>query len=120
MMATDNIVNIERYVQMKEKQEINRLPIAKCKIDNGSQLLNDMILEENQILVNYQHAINDTANDDLRELIINNRNCIEKIHLVLVKELSNLGEFQQTTATKPRIRDTYLTAVKLDFLYNQI
>jgi hypothetical protein len=45
-------------------------------------------------------------NDDLRDLLVTNRNNIQGAHTGAFNDLFNLGEYQADVATKPQISDT--------------
>ena len=53
-----------------------------------------------------QIAINEMINDDLRELLISNRDRTQQAHTRLFNEMFNLGEYQADVATAPQIRDS--------------
>jgi hypothetical protein len=46
-------------------------------------------------------------NDDLRGVLVNNRDNIQNSHTILFGELFNMGEYQADTATPPQISDVF-------------
>ena len=50
---------------------------------------------------------NEIINDDLRGLLINNRNSAQDAHTSFLNELFNLGEYQSDVATNPQISDIF-------------
>lgn len=105
-MDTQNTVTTKNGVQKIGKQVSNELPKVKDSSMNLRDRLNDILLDEKQILINYQIAINEMINDDLRDLLSGNRNLIQGAHTGFFNELFNLGEYQADVATAPQINDT--------------
>lgn len=104
-MDTQLIVTSKMGVQKIGKTVSNELPKVKDVNLNVRDKLNDILFYEKHNLVNYQIATNEIINDDLRELLINNRNKLQGAHTSLFNELFNLGEYQADIATKPQISD---------------
>lgn len=84
----------------------NELPKVKDSTINVRDRLNDMLSSEKHNLVNYQIGINEIINDDLRNLLINNRNSIQSMHTRFFTEMFNLGEYQSDIATSTQISDS--------------
>lgn len=104
-MDTQSVINSKIGVQKIGKTVSPELPKVKDASINVRDKLNDILFYEKNNLVNYQIAINEIINDDLRLLLINNRNNIQGAHINLFNELFNLGEYQSDVATKPQISD---------------
>lgn len=104
-MDTQSVINSKMGVQKIGKTVSPELPKVKDASINVRDKLNDVLFYEKNNLVNYQIAINEIINDDLRLLLINNRNNIQGTHINLFNELFNLGEYQSDVATKPQISD---------------
>ncbi|MGE4283208.1 MAG: spore coat protein [Clostridia bacterium] len=105
-MDTQSTVTTKVGVQKIGKQTSGELPKVKDANVNLRDRLNDSLLDEKQILVNYQIAINEVINDDLRNLLTDTRNKIQGAHTGFFNELFNLGEYQADVATTPQIKDT--------------
>ena len=105
-MNTQNTITTKSGVQKIGKQVSNELPKVKDPNMNLRDRLNDVLLDEKQLLVNYQFAINEMINDDLRDLLLANRNSIQGAHTGSFTDLFNLGEYQADIATVPQITDT--------------
>lgn len=106
-MDTQFTVSSKTGVLKIGKQVSNELPKVKDANINLRDKLNDILLTEKHNLVSSQIAINEIINDDLRQIIINNRNNIQNAHTRFFNEMFNLGEYQADVATNPQIRDTY-------------
>lgn len=106
-MDTQSTVTSNLGVQKIGMKVSDELPKVKDANINLRDRLNDVLLDEKQILVNYQIAINEAINDDLRNVLINNRNKIQSSHTEFFNEMFNLGEYQADVATNPQIRDTF-------------
>ncbi|MFZ5987031.1 MAG: spore coat protein [Bacillota bacterium] len=106
-MDTQSIVTTKIGVQKIGKQVSGELPKVKDPNINLRDRLNDILLDQKHILVNYQIAINEIINDDLRNLLIDNRNKIQGAHTGFFNEMFNLGEYQADVATTPQIQDTF-------------
>ena len=106
-MDTQSTVTSKTGVQKIGKNVSNELPKIKDASMNIRDKLNDMLLTEKHNLVNYQIAINEIINDDLRTLLINNQRKIQGTHTNLFNELFNLGEYQADAATMPQVSDIY-------------
>jgi len=105
-MDTQNVVTTKSGVQKIGKPVSNELPKVKDPNMNLRDRLNDLLLDEKQMLLNYQIAINEMINDDLRDLLKNNRDIIQGAHVGFYNDLFNLGEYQSDVATIPQISDT--------------
>lgn len=105
-MDTQNTVTTKSGVQKIGKQVSDELPKVKDASINLRDRLNDLLLDEKQLLVNYQIAINEMINDDLRDLFVQNRNIIQGAQVGYFNDLFNLGEYQSDIATPPQISDT--------------
>lgn len=106
-MDTQNTVTSKSGVQKIGKKVSDELPKVKDKNMNLRDRLNDVLLDEKQILVNYQIAINEMINDDLRDLLMDNRNTIQGAQVGVYNDLFNLGEYQSDVASTPQISDTF-------------
>lgn len=104
-MDTQATVTSEVGVQKIGKTVSNELPKVKDANVNLRDKLNDILLSEKHNLVNYQIAINEVINDDLRSLLIDNQSKVQDMHTNFFNELFNLGEYQADVATNPQIRD---------------
>jgi hypothetical protein len=104
-MDTQLIVTSKMGVQKIGKTVSPELPKVKDININIRDKMNDILFYEKHNLVSYQIAINEVINDDLRTLLINNRNNIQSAHINFFNELFNLGEYQADIATKPQISD---------------
>ncbi len=104
-MDTQSVINSKMGVQKIGKTVSSELPKVKDASINVRDKLNDILFYEKNNLVNYQIAINEIINDDLRLQLINNRDNIQGAHINLFNELFNLGEYQSDVATKPQISD---------------
>lgn len=106
-MDTQSTVTSKAGVVKIGKQVSNELPKVKDANVNLRDRLNDFLLTEKHNLVSYQVAINEIINDDLRNIIVNNRNSIQAAHSRIFTELFNLGEYQADIAANAQIADTY-------------
>ncbi|MFZ5354377.1 MAG: spore coat protein [Bacillota bacterium] len=106
-MNTQATITSKAGVQKIGKTVSNELPKVKDPNINFRDTLNDLLLSEKHNLVNYQIAINEIINDDLRGLLIANRNRLQNVHTSCFNELFNLGEYQADAATPPQIKDTF-------------
>lgn len=104
-MDTNQIVTAKTGVQKIGKTVSNELPQVKNPSFNVRDRLNDILLAEKQNLVGYQIGINEIMNDDLRQIVINNRDQLQQIHTQYFNELFNLGEYQANIANKLEIAD---------------
>lgn len=105
-MDTQNVVTTKGGVQKIGKQVSDELPKVKDATINLRDRLNDMLLDEKQLLNNYQTAINEMINDDLRDLLVGNRNSIQGAQISFYNDMFNLGEYQSDIATPQQISDT--------------
>lgn len=106
-MDTQSLVTSKVGVQKIGKKVSNELPKEKDANINLRDKLNDILMVEKHNLVSYQIAINEIINDDLRTLLIENRNKIQAMHTGFFNELFDLGEYQADVATTPQIKDTF-------------
>jgi spore coat protein CotF len=104
-MDTQSIITSQAGVQKIGKNVSNELPKVKDANMNLRDRLGDVLLDIKNMLVNYQIAINETLNDDLRNLLIDNRNKLQGAQCGFVSELFNMGEYQADAATTPQIKD---------------
>jgi len=106
-MDTQATVTSKAGVQKIGKTVSAELPKVKDTNINIRDRLNDALMAEKHNLVNYQIAVNEIINDDLRGLLVNNRNRLQNLHTNVFNELFNLGEYQADVATPPQIADTF-------------
>jgi hypothetical protein len=106
-MDTQSTITSKVGVQKIGKTVSNEFPKVKDANINMRDRLNDILMIEKHNLVDYQIAINEIINDDLRNLLIENRNKIQGMHDGFFNELFNLGEYQADVATIPQIKDIY-------------
>jgi len=120
-MDTQLTITTKTGVQKIGKRVSPDLPKVKDANVNLRDRLNDILSDEKQMLVNYQIAINEIINDDLRNLLITNRDMIQKTHTWFFNELFNLGEYQADVSTHPQIRDALdvFSGYKTQLPYNQ-
>lgn len=104
-MNTQATITSKMGVQKIGNKVSDELPKVKDPNINFRDTLNDILLSEKHNLVNYQIAINEIINDDLRGLLIENRNRLQTIHTNFFSQLFNLGEYQADMATPPQIKD---------------
>lgn len=84
----------------------SELPKVKDPTINVRDRLNDVLLTEKHNLISYQIGINEVVNDDLRNVVISNRNKIQDMHTRFFNEMFNLGEYQVDIATNIQISDS--------------
>lgn len=120
-MDTQSIVTSNNGVQKIGKPLSDKLPKVKDANVNLRDRLNDILSDEKHNLVNYQIAINEAINDDLRDLLMDNRNRIQGAHNSIFNELFSLGEYQSDVANNQQIRDALdiFTNYKVQLPYNQ-
>ena len=106
-MDTRTTITSKAGVQKIGKTVSAEFPKVKDPSINVRDKLNDVLLIEKHNLVSYQIAINEIINDDLLNLLINNRNKLQGIHTIAFNDLFNLGEYQADIATAPQIADTF-------------
>lgn len=106
-MNTQQTVTTKSGTQKIGVKVSNELPKVKDASMNLRDRLNDVLLMEKHNLVSLQIAINEIINDDLRELVISNRNNIQNAHMRFFNEMFNLGEYQADVATGPQIRNSW-------------
>ncbi|SCY81501.1 spore coat protein [Alkaliphilus peptidifermentans] len=104
-MNTEQTVTSKTGVLKIGKSVSDKLPQVKDPSINIRDRLNDVLLLEKHSLVSYQIGINEIINDDLRQLVIKNRDNIQQLHTQCFNELFNLGEYQANAATKSEIAD---------------
>lgn len=106
-MDTNSTVTTKTGVQKIGVKVTNEMPTVKNPGINVRDKLNDVLFGEKHNLTNYQIAINEMINDDLRGVLVNNRNNIQNTHTTLFNELFSMGEYQADTATQPQISDVF-------------
>lgn len=106
-MDTQSTVTSKMGVQKIGRTVSAELPKVKDMNLNVRDKLNDILFYEKHNLVNYQIAINEIINDDLRALLISNQNKVQSAHTNYFNELFNLGEYQADLATSPQISDVF-------------
>lgn len=104
-MDTNKTITSKLGVQKVGNKVTDELPKVKDPSINFRDTLNDALSAEKHILVNYQIAINEIINDDLRGLLVKNRNDLQSIHTRIFDEMFNIGEYQADIATSPQIND---------------
>jgi hypothetical protein len=105
-MDTQSTVTSNTGVQKIGKKVSNELPKVKDPTVNLRDRLNDILSTEKHNLISYQVAINEMINDDLRNVIMDNRDRLQDLHTSLFTEMFNLGEYQAVIAAGPQIADT--------------
>lgn len=105
-MDTSSTISSETGVQKIGIPVSNELPKVKDPNINLRDRLNDLLLTEKHNLVSYQIGINEIINDDLRSLLIDNRNKLQNAHNRLFNEMFNLGEYQADAVVPAQIADT--------------
>lgn len=106
-MDTQSVVTSKMGVQKIGMRVSNELPKEKDVNINLRDMVNDILFYEKHNLVSYQIAINEIINDDLRNLLIENRDRIQGLHTSFFSELFSLGEYQADAATPQQIKDIY-------------
>ncbi|ABR49468.1 hypothetical protein Amet_3340 [Alkaliphilus metalliredigens QYMF] len=104
-MNTEQVITSKSGVMKIGKTVSNELPQVKDPSINIRDMLNDVLLMEKHNLVSYQIGINEIINDDLRQIVINNRDQLQQIHTKHFSELFNLGEYQANVATQTEVAD---------------
>ncbi|AOY77602.1 spore coat protein [Clostridium formicaceticum] len=104
-MDTQSTVTSKTGVQKIGKTVSNELPQVKDVNINMRDMLNDILLVEKHNLISYQTGINEVINDDLRSIVIQNRDKLQQLHTSFFNELFNLGEYQANIATNAEIAD---------------
>lgn len=105
-MDTQSTITSKTGVQKIGKQVSNELPKVKDTNINLRDRLNDVLLNEKHNLVSYQIGINEIINDDLRNLLINNRNRLQGIHTNFFNQMFSLGEYQADATVPAQIANT--------------
>ncbi len=106
-MDTQSIVTSKTGVQKIGRTVSDAFPIVKDANVNLRDRLNDILTTEKHSLINYQYAINEMLNDDLRNLLIDNRNKTQGAQIGLANQLFDLGEYQADVADRPKIQDAF-------------
>lgn len=106
-MDTNSTVTAPTGVQKIGVKVTNEMPKVKDPNINVRDKLNDVLSGEKHNLTNYQIAINEMLNDDLRGVLENNRNSIQSLHTNVFNELYCMGEYQADLASKPQISDVF-------------
>ncbi|SNS40165.1 Coat F domain-containing protein [Anaerovirgula multivorans] len=104
-MNTEQTITSKAGVQKIGKTVSNELPQVKDPSINIRDKLNDILLMEKHNLVSYQIGINEMINDDLRQIVINNRDQLQQIHTRYFNEMFNLGEYQANVAVNAEVAD---------------
>ncbi len=120
-MDTNSTVTSKAGVLKIGKSVSSELSKIKDANVNVRDRLNDILLTEKHNLISYQTGINEIICDDLRSLLIENRNSIQKLHTRFFNELFNLGEYQANVAQIAQIADTVevFTNYRVQFPYKQ-
>ncbi|MGE5474446.1 MAG: spore coat protein [Ignavibacteriales bacterium] len=106
-MDTQSTVTTNTGIKMIGKPVSTELPKVKDSNVNLRDRINDALLTEKHNLVSYQTGINEIINDDLRKVVIDNRNNLQSMQVNFFNELFNLGEYQAEAVGSPQIKDTY-------------
>ncbi|MGE5329301.1 MAG: spore coat protein [Deltaproteobacteria bacterium] len=106
-MDTQSTVTTKTGIQMIGKPVSTELPKVKDSNVNLRDRINDALLTEKHNLVSYQNGINEIINDDLRKVVIDNRNNLQNMQINFFNELFNLGEYQAEIAGGSQITETY-------------
>lgn len=120
-MDTQSVITSKAGVKKIGKTVSNELPRVKDANVNLRDRLNDALLTEKHNLLSYQTGINEIINDDLRKVVIDNRDNLQDIQVKLFNELFNLGEYQADLSTQAQIQDTLdtFTNYKSQFPFQQ-
>ena len=105
-MDTQSTVTTRTGVQKIGRPVSNELPMVKDQNVNVRDRLNDILSTEKHNLLNYQIAVNEMIDDDLRKVLFDNRNRIQDMQVRYFNELFNLGEYQADVASTEQITDT--------------
>lgn len=105
-MDTQQTVTSKSGVVKIGKKVTHELPKVKDANVNLRDRFNDVLLTEKHNLISYQVCINEMVNDDLRGLIMQNRNRTQDTQIRFFNELFNLGEYQADIATPQQIADS--------------
>lgn len=81
------------------------LPKVKDANMNLRDRTNDILLTEKHNLVSYQIGIDEIIDDDLRNIVVSNRNSLQGIQVKFVNELFNMGEYTADVASSAQITD---------------
>jgi hypothetical protein len=104
-MDTNQTIISKSGVEKIGKQVSDELPKVKDPSINIRDMLNDILLMEKHNLISYQTGINEIMNDDLRQIVINNRDQLQQLHTRFFNEMFNLGEYQANIALPTEITD---------------
>lgn len=83
-----------------------QLQQSKDATINVRDRVNDVLETEKHNLVSYQIGINEIIDDDLRNIVISNRNNIQGLQVKFFNELFNMGEYRADVAAGAQINDT--------------
>lgn len=106
-MDTQSTVTSKTGVQKIGVKVTNELPKVKDQSINVRDKINDVLSTEKHNLVNYQIAVNEMINDDLRGVLVQNRNNLQCVHTTLFNEMFSMGEYQADAATVQQVSDIY-------------
>jgi hypothetical protein len=120
-MNTQMTVTSKAGVVKIGKQVTTELPKVKDATVNVRDRINDILATEKHNLINYQVAINEMICDELRSILVNNRNDTQNLHTRMFTELFNIGEYQADVATMQQITDSVdvFTNYKVQLPYQQ-
>ncbi|MCX7710462.1 MAG: spore coat protein [Clostridia bacterium] len=104
-MDTQSIVTSKTGVQRIGRPVTNELPQVKDANVNVRDRINDILSTEKHNLISYQVAINEIINDDLRGMIMDNRNRLQELHTRFFNDLFSMGEYQADAASNMQIAD---------------
>lgn len=105
-MDTQSVVTSKTGVQKIGRPVTNKLPKVKDANVNLRDRINDILATEKHNLISYQTAVNEIINDDLRIVVMDNRNRLQDVQNRMFNELFNLGEYQADVASSMQIADT--------------
>ncbi len=105
-MDTQQLVTTKTGIKKIGRPVSSELPKVKDPNINLRDRLNDMLLMEKQNLSGYQAGINEMINDDLRQILIDNRNRVQGLQIRFFEEMFNLGEYQADLASPAHIKDS--------------
>jgi len=106
-MDTQSTISTNTGITMIGKPVSTELPKVKDSNVNLRDRINDALMTEKHNLVSYQNGINEIINDDLRKVVIDNRNNLQNTQISFFNELFNLGEYQAEVAGSKQITETY-------------
>ncbi len=108
-MNTESIITSKNGIQqigVSKGVASPQLPKTKDATMNLRDRANDVLLTEKHNLISYQTAINEIIDDDLRNIVINNRNNTQGVQVKFFNELFNMGEYKADVASTAQIADT--------------